>query len=64
MYFFRWYMRPLVQCIGRALFLGGRPLMFEGVNFLQSVCMSVVIPGVSGGTCLYVTVVFPLNVDF
>ena len=38
--------------------------MFEGVNFLQSVCMSVVIPGVSGGTCLYVTVVFPLNVDF
>jgi len=52
-----------VQCIGRALFVDERPLVFEGVNFLQSVRMSVVIPEVFGGTCLYVTVVFPLNLD-
>ena len=38
--------------------------MFEGVIFMQSVRMSVEVPGVSDGTCLYVTVVFPLNLDF
>jgi hypothetical protein len=38
--------------------------VFEGVDFLQFIRMSVDVPGVSNGTCSYGTVVIPLNLFF
>ena len=37
------------------------PLVFGGLIFRQSVCLSVGVPLVFAGTCLYLTVVFLFN---